>query len=238
MATPRHGKDSRLSADPEMRVLGARIRPFLENFAFDYLAPPLPSHGDAQARCRTSIAEIASQETRFWQDMLAHIADRKYLQPGLSFIAIQGWSLAPARITALDRAAAMGFFDALPPDGLPAWVPSDRQQAVLAALAGVCGVNRAARYLLAVLSADQPGEMQSALRPDIGAGAGAGRIRRGVCRRNGTRRAGRGDRGAHALIYQGHRRAARISPRTTCPTSGTVATAPWPRCAASSARPG
>jgi hypothetical protein len=130
--------------DPQMRVLGARIRPFLENFAFDYLAAPLPSQGDPAARCRARLARLAGEESRFWDDMLAHIAERRYLQPGLSFIAIQRWSLEPARITALDRAAAMGVFDALPPDGIPGWVPSDRQQGVMTTLADLCGVNRAA----------------------------------------------------------------------------------------------
>lgn len=94
------------------QVLGARIRPFLENYAFDFVGREATADAtvdDYSARLGALIAD----EKAFWAEIFTILQRNNYLLEGLRFILIQRWCLAPSRRVAIARAAAAGFFDAV-----------------------------------------------------------------------------------------------------------------------------
>jgi len=96
----------------ESRVLGARIRSFLESFAFDFLSSSPPSGGEA-ADLVFDLEQLLRQETGFWNDALQQLMRRAYVEEGFRFILLQKWCLASTRRIAIARAAASGYFDIL-----------------------------------------------------------------------------------------------------------------------------
>jgi hypothetical protein len=118
----------------------ALIRPFLENFAFDYAgnaARPDASVSDCLARLR----EIATDEAEFWQGTLGLVTRRDYLRQGLTFGMIQRWSLAPAKRTALARAQGSGYFDGIEASDLPSLCGTAERERALSTLAKGLGID-------------------------------------------------------------------------------------------------
>lgn len=97
----------------DAQVPGGQIAPFLEAYAFEYLAKdqaPVSNADDAAAR----LTQIVDDESDFWDKTFARLMHNDYLEEGLRFIMVQRWALAPSKHRALSRAAASGFFDMLP----------------------------------------------------------------------------------------------------------------------------
>lgn len=124
----------------QARVLGARIRPFLENFVFDHL-----DRGDVPVRAEEQAAELRDLlrgEAGFWGDVFAHLDRSGYLEDGLGFILIQKWCLASTRRIAVARAAASGYFGPIGEENQPRLVLDSVEDPVVARLARRCGVTR------------------------------------------------------------------------------------------------
>jgi mannose-6-phosphate isomerase-like protein (cupin superfamily) len=122
------------------QVLGARVRPFLENFAFDYVC------GDeikAELKaCTTALEALCDEELKFWTEHFSRLREASYLQEGLRFMLIQKWGLAPSKQSAFAKATALGDFDGLALADRPRL---DREQAdanIAARLAAHCGVTK------------------------------------------------------------------------------------------------
>lgn len=125
----------------ENRIMAARIRPFLEAFAFDHVAGKAilarPAELVAQLQDHTQ-AEAAS-----WGGLFARLLRTDYLNEGLRFILLQKWSLAGTRRAALGRAAASGYLDGIAPTDRPVLAPDQPADDLLRRLAATCGVTRA-----------------------------------------------------------------------------------------------
>lgn len=99
------------------RVLAARIRPFLESYVFDHLAEPFEysSVDDYVEQLR----QLMKAEALEWSKLFELLDYRGYVEEGLRFIAAQRWSLLPSKRSALSKATALGFFDAVPQESRP-----------------------------------------------------------------------------------------------------------------------
>ncbi|MCI3205992.1 MULTISPECIES: peptide synthetase [Pandoraea] len=122
------------------QVLGARIRPYLENYAYTFLG----NEGKADttpASLTEALRAIVQTEHAWWSEMFALLQRNEYLPEGLRFIMIQRWSLAPSRRAAVARAVASGYFDAVSPDARPVMVDA-AQDALLTRVAGALDLTR------------------------------------------------------------------------------------------------
>ncbi|OBR47789.1 peptide synthetase [Paraburkholderia tropica] len=122
------------------QVLGARIRPFLENYGFTFLGNEA-QRSETAADYARRFRGVIEQEERFWGDMFALLLRNNYLLEGLRFIMIQRWCLAPSRRVAVERAAASGYFDCVPAADRPD-VASASTDPLLARVAEFVGVTR------------------------------------------------------------------------------------------------
>lgn len=122
------------------QVLGARIRPFLENYAFTFVGDEASPQHDARAY-RASLHEFIDAESAFWRDAFDTLMRNDYLPEGLRFVMIQRWSLAPSRRVAVGRAAASGYFDAIDSAHRP-MLDDAANDALLARVAGFTGLTR------------------------------------------------------------------------------------------------
>jgi hypothetical protein len=123
------------------QVLGARIRPFLENFAFDFLADASVADqapSDYVARLR----ELLRTEAAFWSRTFEQLVQSGYVEEGLRFILIQQWCLAPSKRIALARASASGYFEPLARIDRPQLVRNELDDELLRRLAACCGVTK------------------------------------------------------------------------------------------------
>jgi hypothetical protein len=123
------------------QMLGSRIRPYLEAFAFNFLADA-PVEAEDAAGIAAQLQDLLQTEAGFWGGMLEHLTKADYLEEGLRFALIQNWSLAPSKRHALAGAAAAGYFDLLPLPARPQLsveAPGDR---ILHRLAMRCGVSK------------------------------------------------------------------------------------------------
>jgi mannose-6-phosphate isomerase-like protein (cupin superfamily) len=123
------------------RILGTRIRPFLEAYAFDYLndtAPAARQPGDLLAAFNANLARDAA----FWGAAADRLLRGDYLTEGLRFILIQRWSLLRTKRIALARAEAAGYFDAVPAADRPRLSPDLPGDDIIAELAIRAGVTR------------------------------------------------------------------------------------------------
>jgi hypothetical protein len=112
----------------DSQVLGAQIRPLLENFSFDFLCAAearAPAKGDLKAQ----LQDLLAAESAFWNDVFARLSRAGYHDDGLRFVLLQKWCLQPSKKVALAKAAALGYFDALPTSDRPRL---DRPDGVLA----------------------------------------------------------------------------------------------------------
>jgi AraC-like ligand binding domain len=98
--------------DDASQILGARVRPFLENFAFGYLCGG-EMRGPKIAAHVAALQELFDEELKFWTGNLARLREAKYVEDGLRFALIQTWGLAASRQSALAKAEALGYFDGL-----------------------------------------------------------------------------------------------------------------------------
>lgn len=94
------------------QVLGARIRPFLENYAFDFLARDLPLARDVEPLV-AAFGAVQSSEFEFWTGLSAQLRRDGYSREGVRLALIQRWSLLPAQRAVLGRAAASGHLELL-----------------------------------------------------------------------------------------------------------------------------
>lgn len=125
----------------DVQVFGAQIAPFLEAYAFEYLAQD-PAVEAEPAAAAARLKRLIEAETAFWTESFARLMRNDYLQEGLRFITVQRWALAPSKRRALARAAASGFLDMLPESLRPQLhgdLPSD---ALLEKIAASVGVTR------------------------------------------------------------------------------------------------
>lgn len=125
------------------QTLGARLRPFLENYAFDYLSRDRATLSSV-AQCMAALNEHKQQQDLFWSGVFSHLVKQDYLQEGLRFILIQKWCLLAGMRGAVTRAAACGHFDFLPPEDRPAYDRATGRDALLDRIATMSGVTRRA----------------------------------------------------------------------------------------------
>jgi hypothetical protein len=125
----------------DVRVLGAQIAPFLEDYAFSYLGEPA-AHEESVDAVAARLARLFDEESVFWGETFARLLRNDYLEEGLRFIMIQRWALAPSRCRAVARAVAGGRFDGLPPDARPVVAGNGQDDEMLARVANYCGVTR------------------------------------------------------------------------------------------------
>jgi mannose-6-phosphate isomerase-like protein (cupin superfamily) len=123
------------------QVLGARVRPFLENFAFDYVCRDESIKPEIKA-CTAALEHLFDEEMKFWTTHLARLREARYVQEGLRFALIQKWGLAPSKQSAFAKAAALGYFDGLTLADRPRLDrdPADAERA--GRLAAHCGVTK------------------------------------------------------------------------------------------------
>ena len=125
----------------DVRTLGAQLTPFLEAYAFTYLSNASPA-GESVAAASARLARIIDDESTFWDTTFARLMRNDYLEEGLRFIMVQRWALAPSKRRAVARAAANGYFDALPQDAWPTLEGDLPDDALLQRVAATCGVTR------------------------------------------------------------------------------------------------
>ena len=125
----------------DVQVRGAQLAPFLEAYAFEYLAQDHGIEADAAAAAGR-LARIVDDETAFWSTTFERLMRNDYLEEGLRFIMVQRWALAPSKRRALAKAAASGLFDMLPAELHPTLEGDLPDDALLQRVAGACGVTR------------------------------------------------------------------------------------------------
>jgi hypothetical protein len=123
------------------QMLGSRIRPYLENFAFNFLCD-VPVEATGAADIAAQLQDLLQTEAGFWGGMLELLVKADYLEEGLRFALIQNWSLAPSKRYALGAAAATGYFDLLPAAARPQLSPEAPGDRTLHRLAMRCGVTK------------------------------------------------------------------------------------------------
>ncbi|MEQ5838804.1 peptide synthetase [Paraburkholderia acidicola] len=125
----------------ETKALGAQIAPFLEGYAFDYLARDVGAAQDLDSEA-ARLAHIVEDESVFWDETFARLMRNDYLEEGLRFIMVQRWALAASKRRAMARATASGFFDGVPQDVRPALEGDFPDDALLQRVASAVGVTR------------------------------------------------------------------------------------------------
>jgi hypothetical protein len=124
------------------QILGARIRPFLEDFAFDFLSRDPGEEDITIPDLVGKIAATAMEESRFWGQLFGWLASRNYVEDGTRFILMQNWSLASSKRIALARAQASGFFEPVPVGDWPSLEGPMPDDADIQALATQCGITK------------------------------------------------------------------------------------------------
>jgi len=102
---------------PETRNLGERIRPFLEDFAFEFLSGNQTGH--STSTLIEALETTMMEEGRFWGQIFGRLVSRRYVEEGTRFALIQNWSLVTTKRLAFARAQASGFFDLAEPQDRP-----------------------------------------------------------------------------------------------------------------------
>lgn len=125
----------------DQRALAARILPFLEAHAFDFLETRDRSETTAEAAV-AQLGRHIDAEARQWGPILQRLEATRFVEQGLRFALIQHWALAPAKRTALARAAAARFFEPLGPECSPRLIIPALADADVKRLALQVGVKR------------------------------------------------------------------------------------------------
>ncbi len=120
------------------QILAAQIRPFLEDFAFDFLGEPESKAGITELVA--ALTATVMEESRFWGQTFAGLRACDYVEEGVRFILIQNWALMSSKRIALARAEASGFFGLAPSRNWPMLAGAIPGDAATTALAERCGV--------------------------------------------------------------------------------------------------
>lgn len=123
------------------QLLAARLRPFLESYAFDYLSRDQQVPG-AVAQAQALLKSHKQQQDQFWSGVFSHLVKQDYLQEGLRFILIQKWCLLAGMRQAVQRAATSGHFDFLQAEDRPVYHLATGRDAMLERIAAMAGVTR------------------------------------------------------------------------------------------------
>lgn len=128
----------------DVKTLGARLTPYLEAYAFQYLANdlPAPSATEARSQVTNALRGVLQQESAFWDRTFERLTQKDYLEEGLRFIMVQRWATAPSRQYALARAAASDYFFMVPAELQPALCEDATSEALLRTVAEAVGVTR------------------------------------------------------------------------------------------------
>jgi len=125
----------------ETKTLGTRIAPFLEAYAFEFLAKEACA-SDSVAALSAQLTQLVDTELEYWRTVFARLLRHDYLEEGLRFIMVQRWALAASQRHAFAQAAASGFFSMLPPDERPTLHRDGSDDALLERAAAACGITR------------------------------------------------------------------------------------------------
>lgn len=123
------------------QVLAQRIRPFLENYAFSYLAGD-DGAGETTVDGTMRLQALLDVEREHWDDLFAMLIRNNYLEQGLKFILVQRWSLGTSKHAALARAASSAYFSAVPQEDWPVFNGKSLHEGLLNEVARHCGVSR------------------------------------------------------------------------------------------------
>ncbi|WP_218574773.1 hypothetical protein [Reyranella sp. CPCC 100927] len=123
----------------ENRTLAAQIKPFLEDFAFDFLCGEDAAVPSVES-CVAQLAVLLQTEMAFWGDVFDHLVSTRYVEGGLGYILIQKQSLAGSKRVAFGKAGAMGYFDHLSPQDWPKLAQDETDQQIVRRLAELCGI--------------------------------------------------------------------------------------------------
>lgn len=123
----------------ENRTLAAQIKPFLEDFAFDFLCGEDTAAPSVET-CVAQLAVLLQTEMAFWDDIFDHLVRTRYVEGGLGYILIQKQSLAGSKRMAFGKAGAMGYFDHLLPQDWPRLGQDETDQQIVRRLAELCGI--------------------------------------------------------------------------------------------------
>ncbi len=128
----------------EHRVLGERVLPFLESYAFDFLerTPEVSDAGSASPVDR--LQTLLEVEAAFWRRAIEDFGRTDYFESGLRFSLIQTWSLLGSKRAALGRAVGARFFEPLGVDLLPRLALPMSIDSGVQSVAARCGVERKA----------------------------------------------------------------------------------------------
>lgn len=126
----------------EGQILGARVRPFLENFAFDFLCRDDSPRDGSAGGLAAQLDDLLSAETAFYDDTINRLVQAGYLDDGLRFALVQKYCLLPSRRTALAKAAALGYFDGLAPADRPRLSDDDAGGELVRRFAARCKVGK------------------------------------------------------------------------------------------------
>lgn len=99
-------------ASERNRLYAARLAPFLEAYAFDYLGRSQLA-GEATSYSGL-LGRIYADEYQFWIRLFGQLHASDYFQDGLRFILIQRWCLAGSKRKALEQVRALGHFAGWP----------------------------------------------------------------------------------------------------------------------------
>ena len=123
------------------QVAAHRIRPYLENYAFSYLADDT----FAQQGVGASLAALESlfeAQLAHWKMLFDMLMRNDYLESGLRFILVQQWSLGASGRMALERAVASGYFASVAPQDWPRLDTEVLDDAKMASVAEMIDVGR------------------------------------------------------------------------------------------------
>lgn len=123
------------------QVAGQRIRPFLESYAFSYLADDSYAAQGLQA-WKAGLDSVFEAQLEHWNGLFAMLVRNDYLEAGLRFTFIQQWALAGSRRMAVARAVASGYFSSIAPSDQPRLQSAIVADTLLAQVAGMIGVER------------------------------------------------------------------------------------------------
>nr|WP_255701933.1 peptide synthetase [Bordetella sp. LUAb4] len=123
------------------QVAAQRIRPYLESYAFSYLADDTYAQQGPTGHAAAVDALFEAQLTH-WKDLFAMLLRNDYLEDGLRFILIQQWALAASRRLPVERAAASGYFASVAPADRPSLGSGVLDDALLGQVAAMLGVDR------------------------------------------------------------------------------------------------
>jgi hypothetical protein len=124
------------------RIVAAQITPFLERFAFGFLAPPQSGGALTSAEVCERFESLLQEITGSARNLCSLFERGDFSKNDLRFIFVQRWCLDEAKHAAVGRAQASGYFDLLPASCWPRNGSDCQENEALANLATTIDVNR------------------------------------------------------------------------------------------------